>query len=414
MRIVIYSMNYHPEQTGIGKYSGEMAVWLRENGYDVRVVCAPPYYPSWTVGTGYSPWKYSVSEQDGIKVYRAPLWVPRRPSGFSRAVHLLSFAISSAPLLFMQVAWRPTIVFTVAPAITCAPGGLFLARLCGAKAWLHVQDFEVDVAFRMGLFRGQLVQKAAGLVERSLLRRFDVVSTISASMLRMLERKQVNSDRCRLLPNWVDISAVSVLKRRSKYRDELGITEDQKVALFSGSLGSKQGLMVIPKAAKLLQDRKDITFVICGDGVMKDEIRSATSGMSNVKLIPLQPYERLSELLGMADFHLLPQSPEAEDLVLPSKLSGMLASGRPIIATCRPNTEIAGIVARCGLVCPPESAPGLAKALIQLADMDPAARSDLGEKARQLAVERLSQDNILNSFCTFISSVGEHPKLKVD
>lgn len=124
---------------------------------------------------------------------------------------------------------------------------------------------------------------------------------------------------------------------------------------------------------------------------------AASQGLPNVRLLPLQPFERLNDLLGMADVHLLPQSPEAEDLVLPSKLSGMLASGRPIIATCRTETEIAKVVSRCGLVTPPEDAKSLSEALERIFHPD----SDLpgmGERARVLAVERLSQDVILSEF----------------
>lgn len=398
MRILIYSMNYHPEQTGIGKYSGEMAAWLIQQGHEVHVVCAPPYYPSWSIYPGYSSWKYTMRVEHGVQVYRTPLWVPSRPSGVSRLTHLITFAIGSLPVMLYHAFRRPDIVFTVAPAFVCAPTGWLTARLCGAKAWLHVQDFEVDVAFRMGLLKGNLAMSAARWVESKVLRRFDVISTISESMLNLLMRKKVEAERTVLLPNWVDITAISVLDERSSYRDELGISDSKKVALFSGSLGSKQGLMVIPEAAKLLANNDEILFVICGDGVMKNEIEIAVRDLPNVRMLPLQPYERLSELLGMADVHLLPQSPEAEDLVLPSKLTGMLASGRPIIATCRKDTEIGHVVSRCGTVCPPEDAPALANAILHLLSRSEEERRGLGLAARQIAVESLGKESILEGF----------------
>lgn len=406
MRILIYSMNYHPEQTGIGKYSGEMAAWLSQQGHEVHVVCAPPYYPAWSVYPGYSSWKYTARVEHGVRVYRTPLWIPANPTGVARLLHLITFATASLPIMLLHAFWRPNVVFTVAPAFVCAPSGWLTARLCGAKAWLHVQDFEVDVAFRMGLLKGNLVKSAARWLESKVLRRFDVVSTISESMLNMLTKKHVETERTKLLPNWVDITAISVLTERSNYRDELGISDDTKVALFSGSLGSKQGLMVIPEAAKLLTYKKDILFVICGDGVMKSEIEAAVRDLPNVRMLPLQPYERLSELLGMADVHLLPQSPEAEDLVLPSKLSGMLASGRPIIATCRKNTEIGHVVSRCGSVCEPEDAPALAEALLELMSRPEQDLRDLALTARQIAVERLGREGILECFN---ASVSERP-----
>lgn len=117
-------------------------------------------------------------------------------------------------------------------------------------------------------------------------------------------------------------------------------------------------------------------------------------GLANIRFLPLQPFERLGQLLGLADIHLLPQSPEAADLVLPSKLSGMLASGRPVIATCQQGTEIAHVVSQCGLVVPPEDGVALAVAIEQLAD-DSAAREMLGAKARRYAEENLARDAVL-------------------
>ena len=152
--------------------------------------------------------------------------------------------------------------------------------------------------------------------------------------------------------------------------------------------------MVIPDAARRLAHRKDIIFVVCGEGVMKPQLEAASMRLPNIRFLPVQPFERLGQLLGLADIHLLPQSPEAADLVLPSKLSGMLASGRPVIATCRADTEIAAVVSQCGLVVLPEDGAGLASAIEQLAD-DSVAREVLGEKARLYAEENLERDAVL-------------------
>src|SRR5258708_37271015 len=122
--------------------------------------------------------------------------------------------------------------------------------------------------------------------------------------------------------------------------------------------------MVIPEAAKLLRSSRDILFVGCGDGVIKPELEPAGAGLPNVRFMPLQPSRRISDLLGIADIHLLPQSPDAADLVLPSKLSGMLASGRPVIATCRAGTQISEMVSQCGLLVAPENGPQLSQAII--------------------------------------------------
>jgi colanic acid biosynthesis glycosyl transferase WcaI len=367
-----------------------MATWLADQGHQVRVIAAPPYYPQWRIAREYLWPPFRREQWQGIEVWRAPIWVPKSPGGFARAVHLLSFAITSFPLMLCQIGWRPDVVLAVAPALLCAPAALLTARLCRAKSWLHLQDFEIDVAFRMGLLRGKFFQRVALRMEAWILRRFHTVSTISIRMMQRLLAKGVAAERTRYFPNWVDVSRTRPT-RKDSYRAELGIADGAVVALFSGTLGGKQGLMVIPDAARLLAQRSDIVFVVCGDGVMKPRLESASEALANIRLIPLQPSERVQELLSMADIHLMPQSPDAADLVLPSKLSGMLASGRPVIATCRPGTELAEIVAQCGVVVPPHDSLALANAIGSLAE-NPLLRRELGRRARGIAEARFDRE----------------------
>lgn len=371
-----------------------MAAWLAKQGHEVRVVAAPPYYPAWQLGEGYAWPPYRRETWQGVQVWRAPLWVPCSPGGLKRVLHLLTFALSSLPVMLWQILWRPNIVMTVAPALVCAPAGWLVARLSGAKAWLHIQDFEVDVAFQMGLLKGKWLQNFVLAIESLLLRQFDYVSSISSRMLDKLRQKGVLEARISSFPNWVDIAHIYPLAMPSDYRAELGINLETKVVLFSGTLGGKQGLMVLPAVACLLARRADILFVVCGDGVMKPQLQAASAELNNIRFLPLQPFERLGQLLGLADIHLLPQSPEAADLVLPSKLSGMLASGKPVIATCLDGTEIARVVLQCGLVVAPEDGVALATAIEQLVD-DDGARQRFGILALNYAKENFDKNSVL-------------------
>ncbi|MEB3361043.1 MAG: WcaI family glycosyltransferase, partial [Synechococcaceae cyanobacterium] len=208
MRILLYGLNYAPEPVGIGRYSGELAPWLAARGHHVRVICAPPYFPDWRVGlgreTGLNRWR--LEQRDGVRIQRCPLWVPRRPSGLTRLAHLASFALSSLPPLLSQVRWRPDVVFCVAPAFFCTPGALLLRQLCGptCRSWLHIQDFELDAAFSLGMLRGGWLRRLAENWEEGRLREFDVVSSLGPAMLGRLRAKGVAEARIELLPNWVD------------------------------------------------------------------------------------------------------------------------------------------------------------------------------------------------------------------
>jgi colanic acid biosynthesis glycosyl transferase WcaI len=395
MKILILAINFAPELTGIGKYVGEMTEWLAGQGWAVRVVTAPPYYPAWRVPPGYSAWRYRRERLPNSLVVRCPLYVPSEPSAVRRVLHLVTFALSSFPVAVWQaVTWRPDVLFVVEPPLFCAPTALVAARLGGAKAWLHVQDFELDAAFEIGTLRSTALRRAAAVLERWLMRRFQRVSTISARMLEKVVAKGVPPARGRLFPNWVDCATVRPIDSTSALRRELAIPDDVRVVLYSGSFGQKQGLELLLDVARAMQPTSSVFFLLCGEGPGRARLQEMARALPNVRFIPLQPLERLNELLNLADVHVLPQRAGAEDLVLPSKLTAMMASGRPVIATARPGSEVARAVVQGGCVVPPGDVAAFARAVLELTG-DADLRRRLGQAGRQFALHSWEKARVL-------------------
>ena len=402
MRILLYGLNYAPESVGIGKYSGEFALWLASQGHQVRVITSPPYFPGWRVSSGYRN-RYCLESFGRVRVRRCPLWVPRRPSGLTRLLHLASFAVSSFCPLLAQRAWHPDVVITVAPAFFCAPGALLLGRLCGLRTitLLHIQDFELDAAFELGLLKGRLLRRFAEGWERRTLRGFDRVSSISTAMVERLELKGVPSNRCELLSNWVDLESILPQRNASRfhnsYRQELGIRSEQLVLMYSGSMNKKQGLDLLVDVICQLSDMPQLIWLFAGEGPSKSDLVRATEGFPQVVHLPLQPAERMNDWLNAADIHLLPQKAGAADLVLPSKLLGMLASGRPVVATSTPGSELAELTAEAGACTPPGDAKSFADALRHFIAV-PEQRLMAGKRARKIAEHRFGKDAVLERF----------------
>ncbi|WP_284308686.1 glycosyltransferase WbuB [Hydrogenophaga electricum] len=400
MKILLVQINFPPELTGIGKYTGEMSNWLADAGIETRAIAAPPYYPNWKIAPNYSGLRYTAETINGVKVFRAPLWVPSKPSGLRRLLHLVSFALTSFPLLLLQWRWKPDVIWVVEPPLICAPAIAAFASLRRSKSWLHIQDYEVDAAFDLGLVKGKTLRNWLGKVEGWLMRRFDVVSTISGRMLARAEAKGVDPARLVSFPNWVDISGIAPLAGPSPYREELGLPTDAVVVQYSGNMGNKQGLEILADVARRLADHPQVHFVFGGNGSGRADLEARCAGLPQVRFLDLQPLERLSDWLGLADVHLLPQRADAADLVMPSKLTGMLASGRPVLATAHPQTELGRVVAHdaeCGVVVPPEDPAAMADALRQLV-ADPARRAALGACGRRYAERELNRDVILARF----------------
>jgi len=285
----------------------------------------------------------------------------------------------------------------IEPPLACAPGALLAACLGGGKAWLHVQDFEIDAAFELGQVRSPWGRKALAAMERWLMRRFRRVSTISERMMERVETKGVSEERCVLFPNWVDTGAIYPLDRPSLLREELGIEPQEVVALYAGNMGEKQGLEIVIEAAQRLEREVALRFVMCGNGAVYQRLRGLAGELKNLAWLTVQPVERLNELLNLADVHLLPQRPDAADLVMPSKLTGILASGRPVVATARPGTQVWRVVEGRGVNTPPGDVSAFADAIRALA-VDAPRRARLGAEGRRYAETNLAQEVVLRRF----------------
>jgi colanic acid biosynthesis glycosyl transferase WcaI len=394
VKILILGLNFAPELIGVGKYTSEFASWLTERGHTVRVVSAPPYYPDWQVGRGYAAWRYRRETVEDAVVLRCPLWVPRAPTPAKRVLHLLSFALSSfLPTLWQAATWRPDVVWTVEPTSFGAPTALLAARIGGATACLHVQDLELEAAGALHMMARSPLYRMARSAYGWLLRRFDLVSTISERMRRQLAAHGVAPERLCLFPNWVDTGAILPLEGTSRLRRRLGFGARHLVVLYAGNMGEKQGLESLALVAERLVHRPEIQFVLCGAGAVRPRLERLLARRPNVTLLPLQPRERLNDLLNLADIHLLPQRAQAGSFALPSKLGGILASGRPVVAQAD-GGELARAARVAGLVVEPDDPDSMVEAILDLC-ADAERRRRLGAAGRRFAETHLDRERII-------------------
>ncbi|MFM6950862.1 MAG: WcaI family glycosyltransferase [Novosphingobium sp.] len=392
--LLVIGLNYAPEPVGIGPYTTGLCEALVRSGHRVTAIVGKPYYPRWRADPAYAG-GWLEAEENGVRLVRCPHYVPQDPVGIRRFGHLISYAITAlVPAVRIALRERPQVVFCIAPALLSIITAILAAWLCGARLWVHVQDFEVEAAFATGLMRPTTWRARLALwLEAWLLGQADRVSTISPQMLAKLTEKGIPRDRQFELRNWADASFAADPAGASNLRTEWGLT-DRVVALYSGNIARKQGIEVLIEAARLLQHRTDIVFVICGEGPNRNRLAEQARDLANLQLHDLQPAARMGAMLAMADVHLLPQIAGAADLVLPSKLTNMLASGRPVIATTMPGTGLHAEVDGCGLCVGPGDPAALAQAVISLAD-DAASRDRLGRAAALRAAEHWQQDAIL-------------------
>lgn len=403
-RILILGINYPPELTGIGKYTGEMVNWLSDHGYQCTVITSFPYYPNWKVQSPYSGnfYKKEIAKEGRIVVYRCPFYVPLKPSGLKRMLHEASFFTSAffqlIPLLFEK---KYEYIFCVSPPFHLGFLALFYRFFKGGKINYHIQDLQIEAARDLKVVKSDFIFKILFGLEKFILKRVDTISSISNGM----RNKIIDKSKREVLnfPNWVDTDKFYPLLDRSNVKQEWGYKANDKIVLYSGSIGEKQGLDALIDIAKECLPNTFIKFIICGNGPYKQNLeeKAIANKVHNLKFMPLQSSEKFNSFLNLADVHLVLQKSEASDLVMPSKLTTILSTGGLVIATANEGTSLYKDIVEnnMGIVIKPENNKILKEAILDACQND---HTDKLKNARLYAEKFLNMNAILNKMVEMI------------
>jgi colanic acid biosynthesis glycosyl transferase WcaI len=407
VKVILQSLNYSPELTGIGKYNGEMCEELSRRGIDITAIVAPPYYPDWKVAEGFKKYWYSTQIINNVTVLRCPLYVPKSVTTIKRLIHLISFSMSSTFRLFSKLFDKPDIIIVVQPTLFCAPFVLLYSKITGAKSILHVQDFEVDALFGLGMMSNGRLAKLAFTIESWLSKRFDAVSTISFSMLEKAKYKGVDENKLVYFPNWSDVSFVTPETSGDDLKKQWGFSDSDRILLYAGNIGNKQGLDSLIQSAQHFCDDNTVKFLIVGAGTYLDTLKAiaASLELNNIFFKPLVPLALLPQLLALADIHLVIQRKGAADAVLPSKLTNILSAGGHAIVTAEPHTELSKIAEEhTGIydVIEPESVPDLTRAIKTKLKTQTRTHNTI---ARQFAINNLDKHKIIDKFTQELNTI---------
>lgn len=405
-RLLLIGGNFSPEPTGIGKYNGEMIKWLAAGGYDCTVITSYPYYPEWKVQPPYDKnknwYKKEVIESNGqggkITVYRCPQYVPAKPSGKTRIMLDFSFAVSAFfKILQLLPRKKFDVVITVVPPFHLGLLAILYKKFRGAKFFYHIQDMQIEAARDLKMISSPRLIKALFGLERYIFRNADMVSSISDGMMRKIQEKAGKD--VFFFPNWVDVTLFHPIEDRVKLKTEYGFDVNDKIVLYSGAIGEKQGLEAILHTAETLKSDKQLKFLICGSGPYKEKLKAEAElkGLDNVIFFPLQPFERFNHFLNMADVHLVIQKGNASDLVMPSKLTTILAVGGLALITANSGTSLHDLVSKhnMGILVNAEDQQALTDGIIR-AMQDNA--SEIARNGRVYAETHLSVGKIMSRF----------------
>jgi colanic acid biosynthesis glycosyl transferase WcaI len=414
LKILLYSINFLPELTGIGKYNGEMVEEFLKNGLNLDVVTTPPYYPEWKINPLYKN-TWSKTSTVNLTLLRNPIYVPSRTSTLKRLLHLSSFALSSIPSLIRLCRSKPDFIILVQPTLFCAPATLLFSKLTGAKSIMHIQDFEIDAMLGLGMSNGSFISKIAKSIEKTLISRFDYVSSISLSMLDNAKHKGVKEDKLLFFPNWADTDFVTPQTSGDELKAEWGFNTSDKVILYSGNIGEKQGLEIVLGAASHFASQKNIKFVLVGAGAYATKLKEIAdkTQLKNVFFKDLLPWAKVPQMLALADIHLVIQKKGAADAVLPSKLTNILSAGGHALVTAESNTELGKLANKFDGIFQCAEPENLLSFTQELSSMLAKDLKQPNAIARLYAEEYLAKDKILDKFVEDLRKLTDKTNYKL-
>ena len=356
----MYGINYSPELTGIGKYTGEMATWLAQQGHAVTVVTAMPYYPEWQIHSAYSRKFWHKEILDGVRVYRCPLYVPATINSGKRIIHEISFVLSAALVFLLNLFQKKyDIVISISPPFHLGLLPFLYSKIRRSVLVTHIQDLQVDAAKDLGMIKNKMLLNLMFSLEKFFLLKSRLVSTISDGMAKKIVSKGIPFQKVCFFPNWVDTSFIRPLQKSQSLRSTFGYSDQDIIIMYSGNLGEKQGLETLIAVAKYFDEKTNLKFLIVGNGGGRKKLENlgAEARLNNLKFFPLQSYSNLPALLATPDLHLVLQKKSASDLVMPSKLVSIFASGGVSIVTAVEGSSLYRLVkeSKTGIIIEPES-----------------------------------------------------------
>jgi glycosyltransferase involved in cell wall biosynthesis len=308
--------------------------------------------------------------------------------------------------------WSPpdVVVFETDPFLLALEAHRLQQRT-GCRLVGYLQDIHPDVGIAIGKIRNRYAVRRLRAALFDVYRKCDRVVVLSEDMRQLLTEGGVCPGRIVVIPNWADTQKIIPTDATNRFRVRHGLT-DKFLVMYSGNLGLTQRLSDFVAAAALLTDHPQIHFAFVGRGSLEAELRAevAARGLSNISFFDYQPREELSDSLSAADLHLVPLAAELAKCLMPSKLYGILAAGRPCLTNAPAGSELQRIISekQVGFAIPSGSVEQLAAAILQAA-ADPGLLREMNLRARHLAETEYSRAQSTAKFRRLLTEVLAEP-----
>jgi len=403
MRLIFVNRHFAPDESATSRMVSSLAFGLAEQGFQVVVLASRPRHQDDATALP------RTECLRGVRAHRVSTTRLGQAGLAGRAVDYAGF--HAAVALWCLAYLRPgdIVVACTDPPLLSVTMALAIATRGGRLVnWLH--DIYPEVAIELGVLgRGGISARLALALRDWSLRRASVNIVPTVRMADGLRRRGVPERRLATIPYWSDDDIDPVSPSQNGLRAEWAL-RDAFVVGYSGNFGRAHEFETLIEAATLLRSDSGIRFLLIGGGHGRDRVETEIRRreLANVALRPRQPRARLAESLSAADLHLISLRPELEPYVVPSKLYGILAAGRPAIFIGAAEGEVAAALGRygCGETVPIGAGADLAGRIVALRD-DRERRAAMGARARQGFEAQHRRGDAIDAWAGLLSSFGQ-------
>lgn len=396
MRILILSEAFPPETKSASTLFFELAESLVKKGHKVSVITRLPRY---NVASGTQLDKIPTKETiSGIKVHRFQTPPLARDIPFIRGFeHFLLGLIFFWGGLFLG---KFDIVLVYSPPLPLGITGYWLGRIKKCPVVVNIQDLYPQTVIDLGLLKNKFLIWVSRAMERFIYRRSEALTVHSEGNKEYVIKMGAGWGTTVVIHNWVDTDLIRPAGKENEFYEKYNLA-GKFVISFAGVIGFAQGLEVVIGAAGQLQGKKDIIFVLIGDGVKKPDLENEvrSKGLHNVLFIPTMPVSSYPQILHASDTCLVTLRHDLATPVVPGKMLSIMAAGKPILASLPLTGDAPKIVERykCGLAVEPGDPLRLADAVMKLYN-DNEEREVMGRRGRAAAVGHFSRKACVNKY----------------
>lgn len=406
MHLLFLTHYFPPEVNAPASRTFENARRWVKAGQRVTVLTCAPSHPRGIVYAGYRNALWQWETLDGIRVLRVMTYLSANKGFLGRILNYLSYMVAAT--LLSTLVRGVDLVVSTSPQFFCGMAGLWVARLKGRPWVLEIRDLWPESIIAVGAIRSRRVIRLLEGLETFLYRQADHLVSVTHSFREHIMGRGVPGHRISVITNGADLEQFNPLPKENVEQLRLGLGLNGKfLASYIGTHGMAHGLDTVLEAARILQRREDICFLLVGDGADRDALlrKKQAMGLDNVLMMPQQPKETMPSFLAASDACMvLLKRNELFKTVIPSKIFEAMAMERPVILGVEGESRSIIEAARCGVCIEPESAEQLAAAVLQMRH-DPGLVQRLGSNGRRCAVERYSRDRLASDYLEVLQTV---------